>query len=89
MSINNSEVETQQVVTVNWAERWSVYYRLQELQIPCKCSTNQPLQVQLDSTKTAIQLWSVARQFNGSRQELVDWLECCWQLKSARREEYN
>ncbi len=89
MNINNSEGETQQVVTVNRAEKWSIYYRLQELQIPCQCSTDRPLQVQLDSTKTAIQLWSVARQFSASRQELVDWLNCCWQLKSDRREEYN
>lgn len=89
MSINNSEVETRQVVTVNWAERWSVYYRLRELQIPCQCSTDKPLQVQLDNTKTAIQLWSVAKQFNASRQELVDWLNCCWQIKSVRRKECN
>lgn len=89
MNINNSEAEIQQVVTVNWAERWSVYYRLQELQIPCKCSTNRPLQVQLDNTKTAIQLWSVAKQFSASRHELVGWLKCCWQIKSDRREECN
>jgi hypothetical protein len=89
MSINNSEVETQQIVIVNSAEKWFIYYRLQELGISCQCSTNRPLQVQLDSTKTAIQLWSVARQFSASRQELVDWLECCWQLKSDRREECN
>jgi hypothetical protein len=89
MSINNSEVDTQQIVTVNWAERWLVYYRLRELQIPCQCSTDKPLQVQLDNTKTAIQLWSVARQFSASRQELVDWLNCCWQIKSDRPKECN
>ena len=69
-----------QVVTIDWTERWQVYQRLQELQIPCQCLPNQPLQVNLSSPSAAIQLWSVVRHFTASRQELADWLKHCWQV---------
>jgi hypothetical protein len=85
MNSNNWQSETQQTISVNWGDRWQVYHRLQALEIPCQCATNKPLKIQLDSTKTAIQLWSVTRQFTASRDELVQWLECCWQMKSYRK----
>ncbi len=64
-------------VEVSWADRWYVYQRLQQLAIPCSCAIDQPLQVQITSTSAAIQLWSISRQLNTSRQELVKWLERC------------
>lgn len=66
------------MVEVSWADRWYVYQRLQQLAIPCFCAIDQPLQVQITSTLSAIQLWSVSRQLNTSRQELAEWLERCW-----------
>ncbi len=65
-------------VEVSWADRWYVYQRLQQLAIPCSCAIDQPLQVQITSTSAAIQLWSISRQLNTPRQELVKWLERCW-----------
>lgn len=69
-----------QVVEVPWGDRWIVYRRLRELQIPCYCSTNEPLQVQLSSPTAVIQLWSVTKQHSASRQELISWLKDCWQI---------
>ncbi|MGI8500723.1 MAG: Asr1405/Asl0597 family protein, partial [Hassallia sp.] len=31
----SSEVEAQHTVEMNWVDRWQVYQRLQELDIPC------------------------------------------------------
>ncbi len=71
--------EVKQIVEVNWADRWQVYQRLQELDIPCWCDTEQPLTVHIASVTAAVQLWSVLRQFTQSRQDLVWWLKHCWQ----------
>ncbi len=65
------------MVEVSWGDRWYVYERLQQLAIPCSCAIDQPLQVQITSISAAIQLWSISRQLNTSRQELVKWLEKC------------
>ncbi|NJL81823.1 MAG: hypothetical protein HC890_00365 [Chloroflexaceae bacterium] len=72
-------------VAVNWSDRWSIYHRLQELQIPCHCSPNQPLRVQLDRPSAAVQLWSVVKQHVACRQELLQWLERCSQLDCQER----
>ncbi len=71
--------EIKEIVEVDWADRWQVYQRLQELDIPCCCVTEQPLRVHIADPIAAIQLWSVLRQFTQSRQDLVCWLERCWQ----------
>ncbi|MGE5657014.1 MAG: Asr1405/Asl0597 family protein [Actinomycetota bacterium] len=71
--------EACEVMEVNWVDRWQVYQRLQELEIPCWCAIDQPLRVQVNSAKQAVQLISVLKQFTASRQELWLWLEECWQ----------
>ena len=71
-----------QAITINQADRWQVYRRLQELEIPCQCRTNQPLSYQIDNVVTAIQVWSVVRQLTLSRRELASWIEDCWQMES-------
>ncbi|ABA24128.1 conserved hypothetical protein [Trichormus variabilis ATCC 29413] len=75
----SSEVEEKSVVEVDWADRWQVYQRLQELEIPCWCEANQPLKVELVTPMTVVQLWSVMRQFTSSRQDLIYSLEINWQ----------
>lgn len=79
MSINQPQSESKQVIEVNWADRWFVYHRLQELGIPCHCSSYQPLQMELNNTISAIQLWSINKQLKGNRQDLISWLNHCWQ----------
>lgn len=77
----SSETEIKQAVEVNWADRWQVYQRLQELDIPCWCETNQPLRVEISNPTAAVQLWSVMRQFSASRQDLIWCLEHNWQSR--------
>ncbi|MBD2514299.1 hypothetical protein H6G93_04625 [Nostoc sp. FACHB-973] len=77
----SSEIESKHVVVVNWADRWQVYQRLKELDIPCSCLTNQPLQVEISSATAAVQLWSVIRRFTASRQDQIWTLECCWKSR--------
>ena len=72
------QTEPSVLVEVNWADRWQVYWRLQELAIPCSCSIDKPLQVQITDAMAAVQLWSVLRQLNTSRQDMVRHLERCW-----------
>lgn len=78
----NSQLASSYVVNVNWADRWAIYRRLQELQIPCHCKTDRPLQVAIHSPTAAIQLWSAVRQIATPRCELARWLNDCWHLES-------
>ena len=76
-----SDQQPKSILEVKWAYRWEVYRRLKALDINCQCSTNEPLLVHLDSPRTIMQIWSVLRQANASRQELINKLEDCWRLK--------
>ncbi|GBF82837.1 Asr1405/Asl0597 family protein [Aphanothece sacrum] len=78
MNSPNLPLELTQVLQVDWSDRWSVYYRLQELEILCHCSAYKPLQVKLYSATSLIQVWSVIKQHSASREELIDWLNDCW-----------
>lgn len=77
----SSEIEIKHLVEVNWADRWQVYQRLKELGIPCSCTANQPLKVEIGSPMAAVQLWSVIRQLTASRQDQIWILEYCWQSR--------
>ena len=72
-------------VSIDRNARWSIYHRLQELDIPCICSTNKPLEVQLDYPNAIAQLCSVVKHSTASRDELIDWLDDCWKIKSKSR----
>jgi len=73
-----SQPQVKQIVEVNWADRWQVYQRLQELDVPCWCGTNQPLTIEISNPTVAVQLWSVMRQLTAERQHLIQTLEQCW-----------
>lgn len=81
MQSKNQRSPKHEIVTAQHSDRWQIYYRLQALGISCQCQTNQPLQVKIDDTLTAIQLWSVTKQCTASRPELVHWLNRCWAIK--------
>ncbi|BAZ26913.1 hypothetical protein NIES4073_78270 [Kalymmatonema gypsitolerans NIES-4073] len=68
------------IVQIPMSDRFSIYRRLQELMIPCSCLSDGSLRVQVNSCLTAILVRSTVLQFMTSRQELIDWLERCWQL---------
>ena len=81
MSRFSSKIEADQKIEISWGDRWQVYRRLQELEVPCQCRTNQPLYYQIQDVAAAIQLWSVVRQLTVPRRELASWLEHCWQIR--------
>lgn len=95
MSDRNSEFDipvdeqSKREISVKWAYRWEVFRRLKSLGIECQCATNEPLLVNLDSPTTLIQIWSVVRQSNLERVQLVDWLNSCWTLRCAHRNRQN
>lgn len=67
------------VVSVPRVDRWRIYHRLQELTIPCWCLEDGSLQVDVQHGIGALLLRSVVQQFLASRQEIVNWLERCWE----------
>ncbi|MBW4631057.1 MAG: hypothetical protein KME30_03870 [Iphinoe sp. HA4291-MV1] len=68
------------IVQIPVSDRWQICHRLQELRIKSWCASDGSLRVQVNSCLTAILVRSIVLQFMGSRQELIDWLERCWQL---------
>lgn len=67
-----------QVLQIPLCDRWQIYHRLQELMIPASCPPDGSLHVQVNSLLAAILVRSTVMQFLASRQELVEWLERCW-----------
>ncbi|MBW3586763.1 MAG: hypothetical protein KY448_13250 [Cyanobacteria bacterium 0813] len=82
MNPADPELEVCDIVQVSWLDRWQVYKRLQELEIPCWCAVDEPLRAQISTAKQVAQLASVLRQVSAPRDELVQWLDCCWQKNS-------
>lgn len=68
-----------QVLVLPFGDRWQIFHRLQELDIPCTYRPESGLRVEISSPVAAIQLWSVLRQLNTSSRRLAQWLEQCWQ----------
>ena len=80
MNLTNVSTQPKQVIEVDQCDRWIVYHRLQELNIPCSCEAHKPLQAEASSPTAMVQLWSVTKQYSASREELIDWLKGCWNL---------
>jgi len=66
------------IVAVPQSDRWRIYYRLQELKISCWCLPDGSLRVEVHDIVGILLLRSVVQQFVASRQEMVHWLERCW-----------
>lgn len=60
--------------------RWQIYYRLQELRIESSCSDDGSLRIKVNRFEDLVLLQSTLKQFTASRQELIDWLDKCWNL---------
>ena len=86
MNPQDKETKTSTVIDVNWADRWQVYHRLQELGVPCRCRANEPLQVEINTPIATMQLWSILKRLTASRSESLIWLESCWQTKNYSQE---
>jgi len=74
-----------QVAFTHRSDRWSAYYRLQELNIPCSCPADGTLHVEVNHATALVLARSAVRQLLSSRQEDVDWLERCWQTREVCR----
>ena len=68
-----------QVEKISRYDRWLVHHRLQELMIPCWCPEDGSLWVEIEHSLQAILLRSTVYQAIASRQELIDWLQRCWE----------
>ena len=66
------------VAKIHRSDRWSIFRRLQELNIPCWCPEDGTLWVEIDHCIHAVLLRSTIQQFVSNREELTDWLERCW-----------
>lgn len=79
--MNPSQLEslTVQVPTVSRCDRWQAHQRLQSLSIPCHCSADGHLTVEVNTPVAVLQLRSVVQQLTAPRTELIDWLERCWE----------
>ncbi len=80
LSMNPCPFVTLQSINLPSLDRWQVYQRLQELDIPCQCHLYQPIKIQVSSPTQLIQVWSVTRQITDSPAKLGKLLEKCWQL---------
>jgi hypothetical protein len=82
ISYHNSNAITSAAfkVDVSRIDRWRIYHRLQELTIPCWCLEDGSLSVEVKDSIAALLVRSVVHQFVASRQELLKWLENCWQI---------
>ncbi|WP_036028294.1 Asr1405/Asl0597 family protein [Leptolyngbya sp. PCC 6406] len=68
------------MIPIDCCDRWQVYFRLQELDIPCHCQSHQPLQVKITTPQAALQVWTVVRRCSTPRPDLAQWLDGCWHL---------
>lgn len=77
---SSSNTSVGQIVNVSRILRWQIYHRLQELRIPCWCPADGSLRVEVNDSVSAMLVRSTVQQFVAPRQELLDWLERCWQI---------
>lgn len=80
MTPEKSSLTNFQTIEIARTESWSAYRRFQDLSIQSHISTGTPLQVEISNPQTAVQVWSVIKQVTGSRSELIDWLDHCWEI---------
>ena len=78
MNSSSPNPEIGQLVSIPRSDRWQVYARLQELDIPCTCLGDGSFQATIDTPLAALQLRSVIGQVTFSRRQLVEQLERCW-----------
>ncbi|RZM75671.1 Asr1405/Asl0597 family protein [Leptolyngbya iicbica] len=66
------------VSSIQRCDRWSIYHRLQELNIPCACPADGTLRLEVNHAVALILARSTVQQFTTTFQEQRDWLDRCW-----------
>lgn len=72
------------VVELDRVTRWTVYRRLQELDLVCACGCDRPLTVDIRTPTDALMVWCVVQTTTQTKQSLADHLDRCWQQRSLR-----
>jgi hypothetical protein len=68
-------------IAISRSDRWQVYHRLRDLDIPAYCLPDGGLRADISTPVAALQLRSVMAQVTASRQDLVEFLDRCWCAK--------
>ena len=68
-----------QTIEISRSDRWQIHQRLGELGISSACLQDGSFKVEIHSPLALVQLRSVLWQCNAPRQQLLDWLDQCWQ----------
>lgn len=72
-----------QTLTIPLGDRWQVMRRLHELEISAACPSDGSLRVDIHCPLALILVRSTVQQFTTPREELVQWLDRCWQVTTA------
>ncbi len=72
---------SRQQIAVCRCDRWQLQQRLQDLEIPVYCEEDGSVWADVSHPVTIVQIRSVMQQLVAPRQELVGWLNRCWQAK--------
>jgi hypothetical protein len=67
-------------IQIDGGDRWQVYHRLKDLEIPCQCRAHKALKVFVTTPTEALLVWSVVRQVSQPKGAQVAWLKHCWHL---------
>jgi len=78
LNSSNADSIAPQLLPVARSDRWQVHYRLQDLEISCRCLTDGSLEMTTPSFAAQIQVWSVLYQLRASRSQLIHLLERSW-----------
>ncbi|TVP64830.1 MAG: hypothetical protein EA342_15535 [Leptolyngbya sp. LCM1.Bin17] len=68
--------------TLDRVSCWTVYGRLQALNIACDCGCDRPLTIAVNTAAEAIQVWCVIQACIAAKTDLTDHLDRCWQQRS-------
>ncbi|RMF68492.1 MAG: hypothetical protein D6742_04950 [Cyanobacteria bacterium J069] len=68
-------------IAISRGDRWQVYHRLRELDIPAYCLPEGILRADIATPAAALQVRSVVFQVTAPRWELVELLERCWRIR--------
>lgn len=77
----DSDASRLPAIAISRGDRWQVYHRLRDLDIPAYCSSDGTLRADISTPLAALQLRSVIYQFTAPRQDLVELLDRCWRVK--------
>jgi hypothetical protein len=77
----DSDASRLPAIAISRGDRWQVYHRLRDLDIPAYCFPDGTLRADVSTPLAALQVRSVTYQITASRKDLVALLDRCWRIK--------